>query len=89
MPAQATHGLRWRKSTYSGNSGQCIEISIGCGDRVLIRDSKFPCRSELTVDIDTWRSFVGAVKAGLEASFEIPVVDGVPRLEDVSGVGAG
>ncbi|MFI0737341.1 DUF397 domain-containing protein [Streptomyces sp. NPDC021100] len=88
MLAQATHELQWQKSTYSGNSGQCIEISIGHGDRVLVRDSKCPHRSRIMVNAAVWCSFVGAVKAGPEGDFRFPVMDTMLRLEYVSGIGA-
>ena len=32
-------GLRWRKSGYSGNGGNCVEVA-GRGSRVLVRDTR-------------------------------------------------
>ncbi|MFF4225350.1 DUF397 domain-containing protein [Streptomyces abikoensis] len=56
-------GLRWRTSTYSGNSGQCVEVSLMAFDEVLIRDSKNPCGLMLVVLPKVWASFVETVKA--------------------------
>jgi hypothetical protein len=39
--------LRWRTSSYSGGSGQCVEVACGQHDEVLIRDSKNPMGGEL------------------------------------------
>lgn len=34
--------LRWRKSSYSGNNGACVELAILSDGRTAIRDSKNP-----------------------------------------------
>lgn len=63
MQVSGISGLRWRTSTYSGNSGQCVEVSLTDLDRVLIRDSKNPCGPMLAVRPGVWNSFTEAVKA--------------------------
>ena len=36
-------GLRWRKSSYSGNGGgNCVEVASNLPDGVAVRDSKNP-----------------------------------------------
>lgn len=55
--------VAWRKSSRSsGNGGNCVEVAAR--DHVLIRDSKLaasPTCPILTVDRETWRSFVSAL----------------------------
>jgi uncharacterized protein DUF397 len=40
--------MEWRKSSYSGNSGECVEVRQ---DLAALRDSKNPDGSALTVDV--------------------------------------
>ena len=47
----------WRKSTYSANASECVEIATGIG----IRDSKAP-RAHVEVDAKAWASFLISVK---------------------------
>jgi hypothetical protein len=43
----------WRKSSYSGSSGDCVEIGRGVG----IRDSKAPT-THLPVSAAAWSAFL-------------------------------
>jgi hypothetical protein len=52
----------WRKSTYSGGNGDCVEVS-SLGQAVVVRDSKRPAGPRLLVSLDTWRSFIQGAKA--------------------------
>lgn len=47
----------WRKSSYSLNSNDCVEI----GRRIGIRDSKAPT-AHLPVSADAWSAFLRRVK---------------------------
>jgi Domain of unknown function (DUF397) len=47
---------RWRKSSYSGNTGNCIEVS-GLGPAIAVRDTKNPVGSVLTFPPSAWRRF--------------------------------
>ncbi|TDC20851.1 DUF397 domain-containing protein [Streptomyces sp. 8K308] len=53
--------LRWRKSSYSGDTGgECVEVAAD-GAAVAVRDSK---RAEVAcagVTVSAWRAFVDAV----------------------------
>lgn len=49
----------WRKSSYSSNAGNCVEISISLG----IRDSKAPI-THLAVAPGSWSAFLLSVKRG-------------------------
>lgn len=45
---------QWKKSSYSGNSGNCVEVAY-LGQAVAIRDSKEPSGPVLMVSRDAWR----------------------------------
>ncbi|MFC3891521.1 DUF397 domain-containing protein [Lentzea rhizosphaerae] len=47
----------WRKSSYSANFNNCVEV----GHRVGLRDSKAPAK-RLQVSADAWSAFLRAVK---------------------------
>lgn len=49
----------WRKSSYSSNAGNCVEVATGVG----IRDSKAPI-THLAVAPRSWSAFLVSVKAG-------------------------
>lgn len=66
MFASGWHGPRdmcWRKSSYSGNGGACVEAA-GFGARVAVRDSKSPARGALWFRHAAWRAFVTVAKRG-------------------------
>ncbi|SDT81675.1 protein of unknown function [Streptomyces sp. TLI_053] len=56
--------VSWRKSTYSGNGGNCVEVTADFPGLVPVRDSKDPVGPALVFPSDAWRSFVAAVQAG-------------------------
>lgn len=47
----------WRKSSYSPNSGNCVEVGRGVG----IRDSKAPAE-HISLDASAWHRFLDMVK---------------------------
>ncbi|MDX3656698.1 DUF397 domain-containing protein [Streptomyces sp. ID05-26A] len=49
----------WRKSSYSANAQNCVEV----GRRVGVRDSKSPA-THLPVAPPSWSAFLLSVKAG-------------------------
>jgi Domain of unknown function (DUF397) len=56
-------GVRWRKSSYSGdNGGDCVEVGAA-GLAVAVRDSKDPDGPLLAFAADTWKAFALRVKA--------------------------
>ncbi|MEV7378029.1 DUF397 domain-containing protein [Streptomyces lydicus] len=62
-----TDSLRWVKSSYSDNGGQCIEWApehAAATGEFKVRDSKNPQGSALVFAASAWSSFVGAVKGG-------------------------
>ncbi|MFD5481144.1 DUF397 domain-containing protein [Streptomyces hawaiiensis] len=53
---------RWRKSSYSGNTGgDCVEVA-DLGVRVAVRDSKDPEVGTLTLSPQAYAAFVAHVK---------------------------
>ena len=57
-------GLRWWKSSRSGNQGgNCVEVAVS-NNVWYVRDSKDPSGAHLAVDHGAWRSFVETVRAG-------------------------
>jgi hypothetical protein len=73
--------MDWRKSSFSGESGNCVEVSwrkssfSGDGgncveirqDLAAIRDSKNPNGPTLTVDMATLLAFLTTARTELEA----------------------
>lgn len=55
---------QWRKSSYSGNNGNCVEVATNLPDLVAIRDSKNSDGSRLFMSAASWRVFVRDLKAG-------------------------
>jgi Domain of unknown function (DUF397) len=52
----------WRKSTYSGQNGNCVEVAAS-GPVVGVRDSKDTTGSALMLSSAEWRRFVAQVRA--------------------------
>lgn len=55
--------LSWKKSTYSEASGVCVEVA-GLPGAMLVRDSKHPDGSMLSVRDPAWSVFVASVRTG-------------------------
>ncbi|WP_431726946.1 DUF397 domain-containing protein [Verrucosispora sp. TAA-831] len=58
-----TLGQEWRKSTRSGDNGNCVELRDRDG-RVEMRDSKDPTGPTLGFEYDVFASFMDGLKAG-------------------------
>ncbi|GAA4074243.1 DUF397 domain-containing protein [Actinomadura miaoliensis] len=55
----------WRKSTYSGTSGNCVELAALLQDaKIGVRDSKNPNAGRLELAPAAVRELVRRVKAG-------------------------
>ncbi|MFD9869108.1 DUF397 domain-containing protein [Streptomyces niveus] len=58
--------LRWRKSSYSGQTGgDCIELAQPSEAGILVRDSKNAGGPHLTLTSAAWVRFVSAASTGL------------------------
>jgi hypothetical protein len=52
---------QWRKSSYSGNSGNCVEVAALSGI-VAVRDSKNADHLRLQFTSDSWHAFILRLK---------------------------
>ncbi|MFJ9458088.1 DUF397 domain-containing protein [Kitasatospora sp. NPDC101447] len=59
-----TGTLTWRKSSFSAQQGQCVEVAVGDPCQVPVRDSKDPHGPVLSFPVGAWQSFVTAVRFG-------------------------
>jgi Domain of unknown function (DUF397) len=60
---------RWRKASYSGNGGDCVEVGThAAASRVLVRDTKDTQGPVLRFTSETWRKFANRVKGLLGGS---------------------
>ena len=48
----------WRKSSYSSQSGNCVEVAHNLPGLVAVRDSKEPDGAKLVVSQETWGAFI-------------------------------
>ncbi|MFI5490968.1 DUF397 domain-containing protein [Actinoplanes sp. NPDC051859] len=55
---------KWRKSTRSGSTGDCVEVADDLSGVVAVRDSKDPAGPALVFTPEVWSSFVGGAKGG-------------------------
>ncbi|CAL9478724.1 hypothetical protein SUDANB145_02980 [Streptomyces sp. enrichment culture] len=63
-PTSGAARLLWAKSSYSaGNGGDCVEVA-STDSAVLIRDSKQPSETILSVGVDEWAAFVRMAARG-------------------------
>jgi hypothetical protein len=53
----------WRKSSYSSQSGNCVEVARKLPGLVAVRDSKELDGPRLMVSREAWQAFVGKVRA--------------------------
>jgi uncharacterized protein DUF397 len=60
MTAPEPDGIVWRTSSYSYDSGGCVEVAPAPA-RVLVRDSKDRTGPALTVPTTTWQAFLTTV----------------------------
>lgn len=54
----------WHKSTYSGTTGNCVEIAELAGGHRAVRDSKCPAGPALIFTPAEWTTFTTGVRAG-------------------------
>jgi hypothetical protein len=54
----------WRKSTYSGDNGNCVECRAVSPDQVTIRDSKHPGQGGLTLTRAEFTRLLMSIRSG-------------------------
>ena len=54
----------WRKSGYSSQSGNCVEVAINMPGTVAIRDSKDTQGPILVIGHDDWQALTRQIKGG-------------------------
>lgn len=59
--AEALAEAIWRKSSYSGTQGNCVEVAVGPQATVLVRDSKDPDSAVLSFTPVQWQAFLWRV----------------------------
>lgn len=62
-----TESLRWFKSSYSANGGQCVEVAaslVASHGVVPVRDSKIQSGPVLALPAESFSAFVAKIKAG-------------------------
>ena len=64
----------WRKSSYSGQSGNCVEVARNLPGLVAVRDSKKPDGAKLVISREAWRAFLKGVRPSGSA-YHCHVVD--------------
>jgi hypothetical protein len=53
----------WRKSSYSSQSGNCVEVAVSLPGLVVVRDSKKSGGARLVVPQEAWRFFLRNARA--------------------------
>jgi hypothetical protein len=62
---EATLGqAAWRKSSYSGQAQNCVEVAVGLPGIVAVRDSKDPQGPTLVLAHASWHALARRVKGG-------------------------
>lgn len=54
----------WRRSSYSGANGNCVEVALSADGHVTVRDSKQPDRRARFHERGAWEHFVAGVSSG-------------------------
>lgn len=67
---------RWRKSSYSDNGGECVEVADDTR-RVLVRDTTDRTGPMLRFTTEVWRRFADQVKRSLASDPNLGYVNAV------------
>jgi len=61
VPAGTDRNRNWRVSSYSGGSGQCVEVALDA-PAVGVRDTKARKSGELAVAAASWSALLEQIK---------------------------
>jgi Domain of unknown function (DUF397) len=64
LAADPLDGAVWRKSSYSGTQGNCVEVATNLPGIVAVRDSKNPDRATVIISRAGWAAFAAGVREG-------------------------
>jgi hypothetical protein len=53
----------WRKSSYSSQSGNCVEVARNLPGLIAVRDSKTPDDAKLLVSEEAWQTFLRGARS--------------------------
>lgn len=53
----------WRKSSFSGSQGECVEVARNIPGVVALRDSKDPTGPVLQVPASAWTAFLAGLRS--------------------------
>jgi Domain of unknown function (DUF397) len=73
-----SHELTWKKSSYSGSEGNCVEVAKLPGGGRAVRDSKNTAGPALRFGSGPWREFVAMLKQPLSRLANCKCVAPVP-----------
>lgn len=52
----------WRKSSFSGHQGNCVEVATLVAGEIAVRNSRFPAGPALVFTPAEWSAFVTGVE---------------------------
>lgn len=55
-----TELVGWKKSSYSGDNSDCVEVALG--EMIGVRDTKDRDRGALALTSQAWSALLGAVR---------------------------
>ncbi|GES33883.1 DUF397 domain-containing protein [Streptomyces angustmyceticus] len=64
MTRNLNTALMWRKSTYSGKDGNCVEVAPLEDSAVAVRDSKAPRGPVLSFSEQAWTALLSDIDRG-------------------------
>jgi hypothetical protein len=64
QPAAQLPDTTWRKSSFSGHQGNCVEVATLAAGEIAVRNSRFPTGPALVFTPAEWAMFVAGVEQG-------------------------
>jgi len=64
MDENVIYDKMWRASSYSGGSGECVEVTLKSPKSIAVRDSKNKRGSFLVFTLTEWERFTYEIKGG-------------------------
>ncbi|WP_219467134.1 DUF397 domain-containing protein [Nonomuraea rhizosphaerae] len=61
---EALSTAAWRKSSFSGDNGNCLEVAPLAGGRVGLRDTERPDLEPYVVSAAVWAAFTSGARSG-------------------------